>query len=323
MKKLRYYYNPKSLNYEKFEVSWKIKFLKAFGWISTTLVVAIGLVMAYNYYFESPEERYLEHELSKMKLEYELLSHELTNMNDVLADLQKRDDNIYRVIFEAEPISNAKREAGFGGANMLKRYEGYDNQELMQNVATTIEKIKGKLVVQSKSYDDLSKMIKSKGEMLASIPAIQPISNVDLTRLASGWGYRIHPIYKTVKFHEGIDFTAAKGTEVYATGNGTVEQADNTNRGYGNHVKINHGYGYQSIYGHLSKFVVRPGQKVKRGELIGYVGSTGLSTAPHLHYEIVKNGVKINPINFFYNDLSPKEYERLIELANLENQSFD
>lgn len=323
MKKLRYYYNPKSLNYEKFEVSWKLKLLKAFGWLSTTLLVAAGMVIAYNYYFESPEERIQRHELSKMKLEYNLMAQQLDHMNEVLTDLQKRDDNIYRVIFEAEPISTAKREAGFGGANLLKRFEGYDNQDLMYDVATIIEKIKGKLVVQSKSYDELSKMIKSKGEMLAAIPAIQPVSNLDLTRLASGWGYRIHPIYKTVKFHEGIDFTAPKGSEVYATGDGIIKQADNRNRGYGNHVKIDHGYGYVTVYAHLSKFIVRPGQKVKRGELIGYVGSTGLSTAPHLHYEVIKSGVKINPINFFYNDLSPSEYERLIELANLPNQSFD
>lgn len=323
MKKLRYYYNPKTLNYEKVEVNWRNRALRVLGWLSMALVFAAGIVIVYNMYFDSPEERYLRHENEKMEFEYDLMSKELDAMNEVLAELQRRDDKIFRVIFEADPIPASQREGGFGGTNYLKRYEGYDNEELMKEVASKLEKLKSKLVVQSKSYDELNKLMRSKEEMLASIPAIQPVSNKDLTRLASGFGYRIHPIYKTMKFHDGVDFTAPQGTEVYATGDGIVVQADNRVRGYGNSVMIDHGFGYKTRYGHLYKYVVRAGQKVKRGELIGYVGSTGLSTAPHLHYEVLKDDRAINPINFFFNDLSAEEYALVIELANTSNQSFD
>lgn len=323
MKKLRYYYNPKTLNYEKVEINWRTKALRVFGWVSMALVFAIGIVIVYNLYFDSPEERYLQHELEKMEFEYGLMVKELDAMNEVLAELQRRDDKIYRVIFEADPIPTSQREGGFGGTNYLKRYEGYDNEELMKDVARKLEQLKSKLVVQSKSYDELNKLIRSKEEMLASIPAIQPVSNEDLTRLASGYGYRIHPIYKTMKFHGGVDFTAPQGTEVYATGDGIVAEADNRSRGFGNMVLIDHGFGYKTRYAHLFKMAVRPGQKIKRGELIGYVGSTGLSTAPHLHYEVLKDDRMINPINFFFNDLSAEEYALLIDIANTSNQSFD
>lgn len=323
MKKLRYYYNPKTLNYEKVEVNWRSRALRVVGWISLALVFAIGIVVIYNLYFDSPEERYLRHELAKMEFEYNMLSKELDGMNEVMAELQRRDDKIYRVIFEADPISGAQREGGFGGTNYLKRYEGYDSEELMKEVAQKLEQLKGKLVVQSKSYDELNKLIRSKEEMLASIPAIQPVSNEDLTRLASGYGYRIHPIYKTMKFHGGVDFTAPQGTDVYATGDGVVVQADRRSRGYGNMIVIDHGFGYQTRYAHLYKMTVRAGQKIKRGELIGKVGTTGLSTAPHLHYEVLKDDRTIDPINFFFNDLTAEEYALVIDIANTSNQSFD
>lgn len=323
MKKLRYYYNPKTLNYEKVETNWKSKLFKFFGWLSVSIVFAVIIVMVYSIYFESPNERYLSIQLEKSNMEYELMTHELNNMNEVLVDLQKRDDKIYRVIFEAEPMPPSQREGGFGGVNYLSRYEGFDNSELMKVVAAKIEHLKTKLAVQSISYDEISKLIKSKGELLAATPAIQPVSNKDLTRLASGFGYRIHPIYKTRKFHAGIDFTAPRGTEIYATADGIIERADRKSRSYGNQIIINHGYGYKTRYAHLAKYLIRIGQEVKRGELIGYVGSSGLSTAPHLHYEVYKSGVAINPINFFFNDLTPEEYNLLIDIANTANQSFD
>lgn len=323
MKKLRYYYNPKTLNYEKVEESWTSRFARVFGWVSLAIVFAVIIVVVYNSTFESPDERYYRHELEKMELEYELMSKELDNLNEVVAELQQRDDKIYRVIFEAEPIPAGQRAAGFGGTNYLKRFEGYDNEELMKEAARKIEQLKSKLVVQSKSYDEISKLIRSKEELLASIPAIQPVSNLDLTRLASGYGYRIHPVYKTLKFHAGIDFTAPQGTDIYATGDGVVVQADSRSRGYGNLVEIDHGFGYVTRYAHMYKMNVRPGQKVKRGELIGQVGNTGLSTAPHLHYEVLKDGKHVNPINFFFNDLDEEEYALVIDLANTSNQSFD
>jgi murein DD-endopeptidase MepM/ murein hydrolase activator NlpD len=323
MKKLRYYYNPRTLNYEKVEERWSVRFARVVGWLSLALLFAVGIVLVYNLYFESPRERYLMHELDKLRLEYQLMGRDLDNINEVLADLQQRDDRIYRVIFEADPIPVSQRQAGFGGTHYLKRYEGYDNEGLMKDMARKIELMKGKLVVQSKSYDEIARLIKNKEAMLAAIPAIQPVGNKDLTRLASGFGYRIHPVYKSMKFHAGIDFTAPQGTEVYATGDGVVTHADAKQRDYGNMVEIDHGFGYQTRYAHLAKISVKAGQHVKRGELIGLVGNTGLSTAPHLHYEVIKDGRFINPINYFFNDLSPEEYERLIEIANTSNQSFD
>lgn len=323
MKKLRYHYNPRTLNYEKVEERWSVRFARVVGWLSLALLFAVGIVLVYNLYFESPKERYLMHELDKLRLEYELMSRDLDNINEVLADIQQRDDRIYRVIFEADPIPASQRQAGFGGTHYLKRYEGFDNEGLMKDMARKLELVKGKLVVQSKSYDEIARLIKNKEAMLAAIPAIQPVGNKELTRLASGFGYRIHPVYKNMKFHAGIDFTAPQGTEVYATGDGVVTNADAKQRDYGNMVEIDHGFGYQTRYAHLAKISVKVGQQVKRGELIGQVGNTGLSTAPHLHYEVIKDGRFINPINYFFNDLSPEEYERLIEIANTSNQSFD
>ncbi len=322
MKKQKYYFNPKTLNYETHRVTWKTRFWYIFGWITSSLLFGFLIFLMYSTIFQSPRERKLKEELTKMQIEYKLMRQELNRMNEVLADLQNRDDKIYRMIFEAEPISKDVREGGYGGSKMFERLAGYDNSRLMIEVDSTLEKIKRKLYIQSLSYDELEDMIRNKEAMLAAIPAIQPVSNKDLTRLSSGFGYRIHPIYKTVKMHEGLDFTCPRGTEVYATGDGVVEKAKRS-RGYGNEVIINHGFGYKSHYAHLQKYIVHPGQKVKRGELIGYVGSTGLSTAPHLHYEIIKDGVKINPINYFYNDLTPEEYDRLIEIASQANQSFD
>ena len=322
MKKLKYYYNPKTLNYEKVETSWKNRIWLILGWISTTIFFAVLFFIIYSLFFESPQELYYKRELAKMKLEYKLMRQEMNNLDQVLADLQSRDENIYRVIFEADPINPEIRSAGYGGSSVFERFEGYENESLMRSIDSSIQKMKRKLYVQSKSYDEITTLIKNKEGMLASIPAIQPVANKNLTRLASGYGYRVHPIYKTVKFHEGLDFSAPSGTEIYATGDGVVTNAGKE-KGYGNQVVIDHDYGYVTSYSHMSKITVRKGQKVKRGEIIGYIGSTGLSTAPHLHYEIVKNGAKINPINYFYNDLTPAEYDKLIEIANMTNQSFD
>jgi len=322
MKKQKYYYNPKTLSYEYHEIGWKKKLWLITGWISSSIMAGLILLIVYASFFQSPKERKMQSELIKMKLEYKLTRQELNEMNQVLADLQNRDDNIYRMIFEAEPISKNVREGGFGGSKMYERFAGFDNGKLMADIDSSVEHMKRKLYIQSLSYDELEEMIKNKEKMLASIPAIQPISNEDLTRLSSGFGWRIHPIYKTMRMHEGLDFTAPRNSEIYATGDGVVDIAKRS-RGYGNEIWINHGFGYRSHYCHMQKYIVHVGEKVKRGQLIGYVGSTGLSTAPHLHYEIAKNGVKINPINFFYNDLSPEQYDQLIEIAEQANQSFD
>jgi murein DD-endopeptidase MepM/ murein hydrolase activator NlpD len=193
----------------------------------------------------------------------------------------------------------------------------------MKEATERLDRITKQLYIQSKSFDEVVKMAKGKEKLIASIPAIMPLNNKNLKYAPSGYGWRTHPIYKTQEFHPGMDFTAEQGTPIYATGDGVVEIADASAQGYGNHVVINHGYGYQTLYGHMSKMVSKPGMKVKRGDLIGYVGSTGLSTGPHVHYEVIKNGEKVNPINFYYNDLSPEEYQIMLELSSKSTQSFD
>ncbi len=323
MAKAKYYFNTDSLKFEKVVVSFRKQFWRVFGWLATAAVFgSIVLLLAYSF-LDSPKEKQLKRELNAMTVQYDLLQQRMDLAQSVLQDLQKRDDQIYRVIFEAEPIPATVREAGFGGVNRYKEIEGYDNSELMVNSSRQIDKLYRQLYIQSKSYDEVFELVKKKGELLASIPAIQPVTNKGLARIASGFGYRIHPIYKTAMMHDGIDFTAPIGTEIYATGNGVIEKVEYNGRGYGNNITINHGFGYETLYGHMSRFAVRPGQRINRGDIIGYVGNTGSSTGPHVHYEVIKNGQKIDPINFFFNDLTPDDYDKVRTMASQQNQSFD
>lgn len=294
------------------------------AYFTGSVILALLYGSIFTYLFDSPEEKVLKRENEQMKLQYELLSKDLEKVEKVLAHLQETDDNLYRTIFEAEPISTSLREGGIGGVNRYEELEGYDNSGIVIETAMRLDKIKKKTYVQSRSFDELISLASEKEEMLRSIPAIMPISNKDLTRTASGWGYRIHPIYKIRRFHYGMDFTAPTGTEVYSTGDGTIAGIKSSKRGLGNHIIIDHGFGYQTVYAHLDRFnKLRVGQKVKRGDVIGFVGSTGLSTAPHLHYEVHLNGKKVDPVNYYFNDLSPEEYERMIELSMRSGQSFD
>lgn len=323
MKKIKYFYNPKNLRYEKFvESTWK-KFSKVLGFLSAAGVFAFIIVYIAYTYLDSPKEKKLKRELSQLKEQYDLLNDNLNDMNEALVDLEERDDNIYRVIFEAEPIPASMRGGGYGGSNRFEELNNYSNSELMKSSWDKLLRTRNKMYIQSKSYDQLAKLIKSKNEMLASIPAIQPVSNKNLKRIGSGFGVRIDPIYKVPTMHEGIDFTAPVGTPIYATGNGRVSLVDYGHRGYGNHVIITHGFGYQTLYGHMSRVKVKIGQTVKRGDIIGYVGNSGKSTGPHCHYEVIRNGRKINPINFFYNDLTPEEYQEVLELAERNGQALD
>jgi murein DD-endopeptidase MepM/ murein hydrolase activator NlpD len=274
-------------------------------------------------FFDSPKEKALKREVEQMTIQYDLIHREMSNVENVLEDLQKTDDNLYRTIFEAEPIPSEQREGGIGGVNRYEALEGYNNSNLVIETATRLDKIRKKVYVQSKSYDELIKMAENKGDMLKSVPAIIPISNKDLTRTASGFGWRIHPYYKISKFHYGMDFTAPAGTDVYATGNGIVVDVSSSQRGLGKHITIDHGFGYTSTYAHLSNFNVRVGQRVQRGDIIGYVGSTGMSVANHLHYEIKLNGINVDPVNYYFEDLSSAEYEKMIEIASKTGQSFD
>jgi murein DD-endopeptidase MepM/ murein hydrolase activator NlpD len=324
MSKIKYKYNIKTLSYEKFETTIRSRVLKVLSYIVTGSIFAgVAMLVTYNTPFDTPKERKLRRELEKTQFQYEVMNGKLSLMSKVLADLQDRDDNLYRVIFEAEPIPADIRKAGYGGVDRYKDLEGFNNTELMKSTSMYLDQVAKEMYIQSKSFDEVSKLARDKEKLLASIPAIQPIANKDLKHIPSGYGWRTDPIYKTGEFHPGLDFTANTGTEIFATGDGVVERADAMDQGYGNHVIINHGFGYQTLYGHMTKFIVQPGQKVKRGELIGYVGSTGRSTGPHVHYEVIKNGEKVNPINYFFNDLSPEEYARMTEMASKPSQTFD
>lgn len=323
MKKVKYHYNKQTLRYERIKPSVGKSLLLVMGFLVTSALFGIGAAMLGFYYFDSPKEKLLKREIEKMQIEYGLMDQKLAQMGEVLDGLQYRDENIYRVVFEAEPIPLSVREAGTGGSQKYKSLEGFENSDLMANTATIMDKLRKKMYVQSKSYDEVAELIKNKELMLSSIPAIMPVANKDLTRVASGYGMRIHPIYKTYKMHTGMDFTAPVGTDIYTTGNGTVSHIEYNSGGYGNHVVVDHGFGFQTLYAHMHKISVKRGQKILRGEVLGTVGNSGTSTGPHLHYEVIKNGVKINPANYYFNDLSPEEYELMIEISSNHNQSFD
>lgn len=323
MKKVKYYYDTKSLSYKKIERSWKKRLKNLFVFLSASAFFAALMLIAFFNFFDSRKEKMLLREIDNMSLQYELMDEKLGQIAAVLENVQDRDDNIYRVIFEADPIPSSIRKAGMGGVNRYQNLEGYNNSELIITTSQKLDKISKQLYIQSKSFDDVIELAMKKSDMLASIPAIQPVSNKELKRIASGYGRRIDPYYKKPKYHYGVDFSAPQGTPIYATGNGKVKKTKKSRRGFGNHITIDHGYGYESLYAHMQKYTVRRGQTVKRGDIIGYVGNTGKSTAPHLHYEVHKDGRKINPAYYFHNDLSPEEFDRMLELAAQENQSFD
>jgi len=323
MAKIKYYYDTKTLSYKRIELNAFDKFKRSVSYVAASAFTGLIMIIIFFQFFDSPKEKRLKSEIENLVTQYDILSKKMTQIDLVLDDIQQRDDNIYRVIFEADPIPSSIRKAGFGGVNRYKDIRNFSNSELVIEVAKKADKLSKQLYIQSKSFDEVINLAKNKADMLASIPAIQPIANKDLGRVASGYGYRIHPIYKTRKLHTGMDFTAPQGTPIYSTGDGKIEKVKRSRKGYGNHVIIDHGYGYQTLYAHMKKYIVYRGQKVKRGEIIGYVGSTGTSVAPHLHYEVMKNKRKINPVNYYYNDLSPEEYEKMLEISSQNNQSFD
>lgn len=319
----KYIYNPDTLSYEKVELSFAQK-LKRVGLLLTPgIVFTISALFLIYTFVDSPKEAAMRQENQQLLTQYELLNREMDGLQRTMADIVQRDDNIYRVIFEADPVPAPIREAGVGGTNRYKHLEGFSSSPVVIDTRKRLDKLKKQLSVQSLSFDDVVAMAVEKEVMLASIPAIQPVNNKDLTRMASGFGMRMHPIHKIQKFHEGMDFTAVTGTEIYATGDAVVTFADYKANGFGIHVKLDHGYGYETVYAHMSQVKVRRGQKVKRGDVIGLVGNTGLSAGPHLHYEVHKDGKAVNPANFYFNDLSPEEYEKMLILSRNPTQSLD
>jgi murein DD-endopeptidase MepM/ murein hydrolase activator NlpD len=323
MKKIKYFYNTNTLRYEKLETPLRVKLLRVLGFISAAIVTAIIIVSIAYRYFPSATERRLIQDNQELQQQFEVLEERTKKIQQQVTELEKRDNEVYRTIFEADPIPDSVRAKEIASQKENQLVMKMANFQLENSIVETINNLSNRINSQERSYNEIAEFIKDKETLLASTPAIQPVSNSDLKRVASGFGYRIDPVYKTVKLHNGLDFAAPQGTPIYATANGTIRVAANTGTGYGNHVVINHGYGYETLYGHMFRIKVKVGQKVKRGEIIGWVGSTGKSTGPHCHYEVNKNGRHLDPVYFFYNDLTPEQYDRLLKLAASSNQSFD
>lgn len=325
MSKVKYYYDPETLSYKKIEAKRGKKIRNAFLVFSAAFIAGgLGAIVLLNLnVVNTPKELSLERENKQYELQFEILDKKMAQMEEVLAYIEDKDNNIYRTYFEANPIPEEQRKSGFGGVNRYKNLEGYNNSEKLIESTERLEVLQKRLVTQSKSLDEIIKLAENKEDFLSKIPAIQPVRNEDLKRMASGYGWRSDPFTKARKFHYGMDFSAPTGTPIYATGDGVVVRADHRSSGYGEHIRIDHGYGYISLYGHLSKYNVRRGQRVKRGDLIGYVGSTGRSQGPHCHYEVWKDGDRINPMNFYYGSLTEAEFDAMLKASSLENQSLD
>lgn len=323
MKKIKYYYNTTTLRYEKLETPLRVKLLRIFGFVAAAFVTAALISYVAFQFIGSPQEKILKNQNDALKDKYEQLENALEGVQTQMLELEKRDNNVYRAIFEANPIPDSARAKAMEIKNEIETVSKMKDKELVNSIINTLNTLNHRITAQKTSYNEIDKLVENKEKLLAHTPAIQPVSNKDLTRVASGFGYRIDPIYKTTKMHAGIDFTAPQGTPIYATAEGVVSTSGNTGNGYGNHVIINHGYGYETLYGHMVRVKARSGQAVKRGEVVGWVGSTGKSTGPHLHYEVHKNGSKIDPIYFFYNDLTPEQFDQLLKKAAASNQSFD
>ena len=323
MKKIKYFYNTNTLRYEKLETPLRVRLLRILGFMTTSIATSILIVSIAFQYLDSPREKLIRQQYEATRERMAILNRHVNKLDQQMKDLEKRDNDVYRAIFEANPIPDSARAKAMEMQKEISLVQRMDERDLAGSIAETINSLTKRMAFQDKSFTELQSFIKNKEVLLASTPAIQPISNKDLNRIASGFGYRIDPVYKTVKMHAGLDFTAPQGTPIYATANGVVSTAGNTGNGYGNHVLIKHGYGYETLYGHMYRVKARLGQRVKRGQIIGYVGSTGKSTGPHCHYEVHKNDRPLDPVYFFYNDLTPEQFDRLLKMAAASNQSFD
>lgn len=321
-KKLKFHFNPETLNYEPIIHTFAHKLKQILIHLFSGVSLGALFFLIFVSTFDSPEEKQLGLEKSRMQAQYKVLERQFDEVQEVVTDLQQRDDNLYRVVFSAEPIPLEVRKATAANSAYYEQLLDMTNSEIVIETTRKMNELRKQLYIQSKSYDDLILLAKNKEAMLECIPAIQPVLNKDLTRMASGYGWRIDPVYHTRRFHEGMDFTAPTGTDIYATGNGTVVSAG-WKQGYGNCIEINHGFGYLTLYGHMSAIKSRVGQKVKRGDVIGLVGSTGKSTGPHLHYEVHLRGQVMNPQNYYFMDLSPAEYDRMVQMSNNSGQMFD
>ena len=323
MAKVKYRFNAHTLSYDKIVISFKTKLKRFLALFSTTLVSSVLIAVGILQFYESPRMSSLRKENERLLTQYELLYKDLSTVEKVLDEIEQRDNNLYRVVFESDPIPSTIRRAGFGGVNKYSQLESFDNSELVIKTAEKLDILSKQAYIQSKSYDEVLTMAMNKEKLVSSMPAIMPISNKSLKSTASGWGYRFHPIYKIKQFHYGMDFTAAVGTKVYTTGDGIVKDVQTIGGGYGRWILVDHGFGYQTMYAHLSGFSVKIGEQVKRGQVIGYVGNSGTSTGPHLHYEVHRNGEPVNPQYYYFKDLNAQEYEKMVSISSTIGQTFD
>lgn len=323
MAKKRYKYDPTTLSYEEVKISTGKKVLRVLFWLAPNVVVALLIAFIFSRQLDSPKERALKEEIASMEKEMQRMNNNMDLVNSVLDDIERRDEDMYRLALHAKEFPEELRRMGAGGSDKYAYLSDLPNSQLMISTSEKMDKLERRMNAQAMSFKEILELAKNKEKMLACIPAIQPVRNRELKSAISGFGYRIDPIYKTSHMHTGIDFTAKSGTEVYATGDGVVEAIENNHWGYGKSIVINHGFGYKTRYAHLSAFKIQKGQKIKRGELIGLIGSTGKSTGPHLHYEVEKDGVKVNPIGFFHSDLTPSQYEQLLEMSDNSYKSLD
>ena len=323
MAKIKYYYDPDTCKYERVRITKGAVVLDAILSFSVVLIAALSVAVIYTTYYNSPREISLRRDNNKMLFRYELLNKDMQNMQRVLAVLQDRDDHIYRTIYEQDPIPASIRNAGIGGTERYKDLveKELEHGEYLLGQLTAFDQVKRQMYIQTKSHDELFSLAKNQHLLLASMPAITPIS-LKQSYLSSGFGLRFHPILKIRRMHAGIDFGARTGTPIYATGAGKITKVSTRFSGPGKNVEIDHGFGFKTRYLHLSEFKVKVGQHVKRGELIALSGNTGTSSGPHLHYEVHKNRKQVNPIHYFFQDISNREYEKLVKLASIENESM-
>lgn len=319
----KFIYNPISLDYEEYKPSKGKRIRNILIYILTAGILGYTVTTIIQNAVGTPKERMQAREIEFLQFQYDIISDKIKSIDNQLSEMQDRDDNIYRMIFEAEPIPMAMRKAGYGGSNRYSSLDGFDNSEIVKSTAQKVDILESQMMVQSQSFDEVYDMATKKAEMLRCIPAIMPVKDVDIYRISSHYGYRTDPFYKVQKLHSGIDFSGPIGTKIYCTGDGVVETVVLGNSGYGNYILVDHGYGYKTRYAHLKKALVKKGQKVTRGENIALMGNTGKSTAPHLHYEVIKNNKAINPIDFFFDDLTPEEYEKILELSEHQSMTMD
>ena len=323
MRKIKYYFNTHTLRYEKWVTPLRVRLLRIFGFLAASIVTALIIVFIAFEYIDSPEEKYLRQQNFALKENYDVINEKVKQLQMQMHELEKRDNEVYRAIFEANPIPDSARIEQMEKSKEVQYVQTLSEASLVKTLANQLNNLSVRLAYQVRSYAEIDKMVENKEQLLAAIPAIQPVSNKNLNRIASGFGYRIDPVYKVTKMHAGLDFTAPQGTPIYATADGRIKTSGYSDGGYGTHVVIDHGYGYETLYGHMVRIKARRGQAIKRGEVIGWIGSTGKSTGPHCHYEVHKNGRPVDPIYYFYNDLTPEQFDRLLKLAAASNQSLD